>query len=295
MKNVLVTGGSGFIGSHLVEHLLKRGFNVTIFDIEESKFGLYRDIVFIKGDITDRKKVQEIFEKKDVVFHLAGLLGTHELVQRAHEAVRVNIGGAISVLDACSNSQAKLIYVSKPDYWLNPYTITKIASENFVQMYRVEFGVEAVIVRWFNVYGSRQPLFEIKGYRKAIPTWIVNGLKGAPIEIYGSGNQTMDLIHTEDTVQATTSILDNWGVCEGRTLEIGTGIEVSVNDAALLIRELTGLKSEIVHVPMRPGETEDTRIRADNSLISHLTGWKPRISLREGLSLTVEWYSKNSL
>jgi len=286
----LVTGGSGFVGSFLVDELLKRRWKVSILDTSSPKYGSHRDARFIHGNITDESAVEGAVRDQDYVFHLAGLLGTHELVGRAFDANLVNVGGVIRVLDAVKKFGACLISVSKPNCWLNPYTITKVASEQYIALYRKEFGIHAAVVKWFNVYGGRQPLMEASGYRKAIPTWIVAALNGEPVEVYGDGQQTMDLVHTTDTIEATLSLLENWDRCDGLVFEIGCGEETEVNYIADRVVDITESASPIHHIPMRPGETPQTRIRADISLIRDMTGWKPRISLNEGLQETVEWY-----
>ncbi len=293
-KNVLVTGGSGFIGSFLVDELVNRGYNVTILDLDEPKFGLYKQARFIKGSVTSEDDINRAVNNQEFVFHLAGLLGTHELVERAYEATMVNIGGSIRILDGCRKFGAKLISISKPNCWVNPYTITKIAVEGYVEMYRREFGVESAIVKWFNVYGGRQPLFEGKGYRKAVPTWIVNALGKHPLEIYGNGEQTMDLIYTADVIEATLTVVDHWGMAQGQTFEVGSGEEVSANRLAEIIKKQTKSDSGIVHVPMRPGETENTRIKADLERMATL-GWMPSTSLDEGIRQTIEWYQLHPL
>jgi len=229
---------------------------------------------------------------KDFVFHLAGLLGTHELVDNAVEAVKVNVIGTLNVLDACVKHGAKLIEVSKPNVWLNTYSITKETAEKFTMMYRKEFGVKSAIVKWFNVYGPGQKLVDEVGYKKAIPTWIVAGLKGEDIEIYGNGKQTVDLIHTSDTVDATISVAENFDACESQVFEIGAE-EIELNEVAEIIQKETGGKSKIIHIPMRKGEDENTRIRADISKIYYLTDWKPKLFFEEGIKQTIKWYQKH--
>lgn len=278
--NVLVTGGRGFIGSHLVRELKKQNHNVKSFDLTDGQ------------DITSAKEVDEAVEGNDFVFHLAGMLGTHELVGNTKMAVDVNIGGTVNVLDACRKHGVKLIEISKPNVWLNTYSITKEASEMFTEMYRHEFKLKAAVVKWFNVYGPGQKLFEEVGYRKAVPTWIVNGLKGDPLEVYGSGHQTMDLVHTDDTVSSVIAIMNNFDKCEGHTFEVGKD-EYEANEVAAMIKGLTGNKSEIINIPMRPGETLHTKLKANTELLEEITNWKAEVPLEEGLKQCVAWYANN--
>lgn len=271
MPEILVTGGDGFIGKHLVKALKAQSYDKK------------------KGqDILDKQKLNDAVKGKDFVIHLAGMLGTHELIDNVYEAAMVNIIGTLNVLEACKNNNVKLIEISKPNVWVNTYSITKECCEKFTEMYRIEHGLKAVIVKWFNVYGSGQPLLAEAGYKKAVPTWIVAGLKGEPIEVYGNGQQTVDLVHTDDVVDSIKAIIKNFNKCEGQTFEIGKD-EVELNLVAKMIRDLTG-KSDIRYIKMRKGEVENTRIKADLSKIYNYTGWKPKVDLIKGLKETINAY-----
>ncbi len=289
---VLVTGGSGFVGSFLVDALIASKVEVIIFDCHEPRWGKYHDVEFIHGDITNSLQVKKAIQGADMVVHLAGLLGTNELVSNVTRSVEINIGGSVNVCEACIKYGVKLIAISKPNCWINPYTITKIAMEGFVEMYRREMGLEAVIVKWFNVYAGRQLLFQDVGYKKAVPTWIVSALANEPIEIYGNGNQTMDLIYATDAVSAVLKIMTNWNECEGVIFEVGSGIETSANDLAKIIKEQTVNCSEIVHVPMRAGEWEDTKIVADIAKMQKHANWSPTVNLVNGIKQTIAWYKE---
>lgn len=285
-KRILVTGGSGFIASFLVEALLKRGYEVTIFDKDQPKFT--PGVSFINGDITDRKKVAEAIDGQDAVFHYAGMLGTHETVERAYDAARINILGALNVFDAALKNKVKVLDVTKPNYWRNPYTITKIAAEEFGLMYRDEFGLPVVLLRYFNIFGPRQ---KTDIYQKAVPTFILEALKNEPLAIYGDGRQGTDHLFVEDAVEATIKIFES-GLIPEKAIEIGSGIEVTVNEIAERIIKLTGSQSKIKYIPMRRGETAHTRIQADISYLSDVIGFKAKNSLDEGLLKTIEYYKK---
>lgn len=286
---ILLTGGSGFIGSHLADELQSRGHEVISYDICPSRFNKIKTVI---GSILDKDELDRVIAGCDFVFHLAGMLGTHELVDCAIKATQVNVIGTLNVLEACKTYGVKLVEISKPNCWVNTYTITKVAAETFTEMYRREHGVEAVTIKWFNVYGGRQPLMEEVGYKKMIPTAIINALRGEDIEVYGNGEQTMDLIHTTDTVEATLAIVDNWNWCNGSTFEIGTGEEITVNQAVNDIIALAKSSSSVVHVPMRKGEVDNTRIKANIEQANILANWAPRISLAEGLIQTIKWYKE---
>jgi len=283
-KKILVTGGSGFIGSFLVEALIQKGYEVTIFDIDEPKFT--PKVPFIKGDITDREAVFKAVKGQDVVFHYAGMLGTHETVEKAYEAARINILGALNVFDAAIKYGATVYDVTKPNYWRNPYTITKVAAEEFGLMYRDEFKLPVVLLRYFNVFGPRQ---KTDIFQKAVPTFIVRALKNEPLEIYGDGTQGTDHIYVEDAVEATIRLFES-GLIPEKAVEIGSGIEITVNEIAEKIIELTGSASKIIHIPMRRGETPHTRMRADISYLRDVVGFEPKYSFEEGLKKTTEYY-----
>lgn len=285
-ENILVTGGSGFIASFLVEELLRKGYRVTIFDVDRPKFTL--NVPFILGDITDRNAVHRALEEQDVVFHYAGILGTHETVENAHEAARVNILGALNVYDAAAKHNAKVFDVTKPNYWRNPYTITKIAAEEFGLMYREEFKLPVVFLRYFNVFGPRQ---KTDIYQKAVPTFILQALKNESLTIFGDGTQGTDHIFVEDAIGATVNLFEN-GIIPEKAVEIGSGVEVTVNELAEKIIKLTRSRSRIKHIPMRRGETEHARIQADISYLRDVVGYRFKASLEDGLLKTINYYKK---
>jgi len=283
---VLVTGGSGFIGSHLLEELNKKGHEVDVFDIKESNDVKCKN--FITGDIKSKDTVDKAMRGRDIVFHLAGLLGTHELVANAIAATEVNVLGTLNILESARKHGVKVVFASKPNCWLNTYTITKVASEKFCLMYHKEFGVDVVILKWFNVYGSRQSLTE---YQKAVPTLIVQALKGEPLLVYGSGEQTADFIYIDDAIEAAVRAAEMPG-CSGKVIEIGSGAETTINHLAGLIIQLTGSKSVIKHVPMRVGETKYTRIKSNIENMKKLLDFTPKTALEQGMAKTIEYYKE---
>lgn len=284
MKAALVTGGSGFVGSFLVEELHNQGYKVFVFDTAKPEFE--KISTFIRGDIRNLDDVQKATDRVDQVFHLAGILGTHETVDDPISTTLTNTIGTLNVLESAKEKKKRVLYVSKPNVWLNPYTISKVAAEQYCLMYVKEFGMDVSIVKWFNVYGPRQ---RVVGYRKAVPYFVMEALKNKSITIYGDGKQTMDLVYASDTAKATI-LVANSKKCVGEIVDIGSGKEVTVNELARNVKKFSDSKSKLNHIPMRRGETPHTRIKADITKIKKLTGWKPAVDLNSGLKLTIPYY-----
>lgn len=278
---MLVTGASGFIGSHLVKKLKKTGRKVVLFDRKTN--GLNPCIL---GDIVNFD-FGPLLHDVEVVFHLAGLLGTTELFHRILEAERTNVLGTLNLLEAMRRRNVdKIVFTSKPNVWRhNVYTITKENCERFLEMYREIYGFKTIITRPYNVYGPGE---QVTDYRKAIPYFIISALRNEPIEIFGSGNQTVDAIYVDDAVEALL-------LCEkkepGEHVEIGTGHPIKVRDLAQKIIGLTGSSSRIVYLPMRRGEESNSNIKANGNM-PQLIGYRPKTCLEEGLRNTIHWYHR---
>ena len=241
---------------------------------------------------------------QDLVIHAAGTLGTD-----VDEAAATNIIGGLHVIEAAHRNGSNLIVLSKPNVWLNPYSITKDCIEKFSLMFVNEFDMGLAIVKAFNVYGPRQEYIAVQ---KAIPSWIVRALRNEPIVIFGSGTSTMDLIYARDVTDALIAIIDNFQKCRIRkvpraavdiwnnfpdykrqVIELGSGSEITVNDAVQEVQETLGIPLRVSHVAMRPGETENTRLRADITRLAQLTGFRPKIGLRDGLRETIAYYKEH--
>jgi UDP-glucose 4-epimerase len=181
--------------------------------------------------------------------------------------------------------------------------------EKFCYMYVNEFDLKIAIVKLFNVYGPRQKYSKVQ---KAIPTWIVNALWKKPLDIFGEGTSTMDLVHARDVSDGTVSILTNFDKCRIRkspeisknvwssfqayneqVLELGSGDEITVNAAVEELKKAFGAPLEVRHLPMRRGEIDGTRLCANISRLSKLTGYKPKVSLQDGLIETIAYYKKH--
>ena len=251
MIRAAILGGNGFLGRSLAAELQKAGVAVTSFDLAP---GPYSAQVL---NILDREKVLDAFHGMDWVFNFAGLLGTSELNDRAFDAAQVNIIGMINALDACINCRvSRMIYPSKPPIWKNIYTATKLSADHIVGVYKLRgFDARGIIVR--NAYGPGQLGTNI---RKAVPDMISRALNEGAIEIFGSGNQPIDLIHEADLASLFSEVarvgLNSWPY----TFPIETGLTQRVSAcelARLICAALPEVEVRLVHVPMREGEEEN--------------------------------------
>ena len=290
MERVLVTGGTGFIGSHVVDNLRSKGKQVTVFDrhlhdCHRDDFGIWI------GDLKDRETVTEAVANHDGVIHLGAILGTQETISMASLVAEVNIVGSLNVFDACKVNKRKAVYISVGNYWMNnPYSITKNAAEKFALMYNKEFGTQIAVVRGLNAYGPRQKVMPV---RKVVPNFILPALKDEELRVYGSGDQIMDMIYVEDVAEILVrALLRDHGVYD-RVIEAGMGRDTTINELAGLVVRACGSRSEINHVEMRPGEEPDSVVKADVDTLACLGfSTDDMTSLDEGLQKTIAWYQQ---
>jgi len=280
---ILVTGAAGFIGRHLVRRLMVGKHEVIAFDRRSCSLGTES----VQGDVASFD-FSNILEDVDVVFHLASLLGTAELFHRIIEAERVNVIGTLNLLEAMRKKDVNnIVFTSKPNFWKdNVYTITKETCERYLMMYRNVYGFNTVTARPFNIYGPEEYLSE---YRKAIPYFTIAALKNETIEIFGNGEQTMDVIYVDDAIEA---LIRCSTALPKEAVEIGNGKPLKVEQLAQEIVALANSKSKLLHIPMRRGEADAKNVRASGN-IERLIGFHPKISLEEGLKRTIDWYSKH--
>ena len=285
MKTALITGGSGFIGNYLSKELLRNGYEVFILDHHKPKDSSAK---FIEGDILNLNLLNKIFKNCDIVFHLAGVLGTEYLCDKVQETVDINIKGSINIFEAAKESGIKVINTGLIPEWDNPYMITKKAVMRLGRMYYKEFHVDITTLEFSHVYGpgqSKEP------YHKAIPNFIVSALKNEPITIYGTGHKYMDCIYVED-IAVMMRLASETNQVSGKVLQIGKGESIRVIELARKIISLTNSKSSLKFQPMRRGEPEENGTFVAVDLKDWLTffNWKPTVSLDEGLQKTIEWY-----
>ena len=285
MKRALITGGSGFIGKAITDFLSELDYQVYVFDHYKPN-GSH---LHLQGSILNFDEVCTAVLNMDVVYHLAGLLGTTELLSKSAEAVDVNVKGTVNVFEACRLAGVKrLFYPTKPNDWLNTYSITKRAGEEFARMYRDIYGMDIRILRWLNAYGPGQKLYPI---RKAVPIMIVQALLGVPVEVYGDSRQPVDLIYVDDLARITVGYME-LDSGDSITRDTGCTVRMTVNEMAHLIKKLASSRSSIKHLPMRLGEDSSKHVQLlDGLTAADLLGISDSTTdIVQGLAKTIEYY-----
>lgn len=242
---IVVTGGSGFIGTAVVNRLREDGHEVAGFDSRQG------------GDVRDPSACLERIDGADVVVHLAGVLGTDELFDAVQHAVDVNVTGTVNVLDACAKVGARYCAVTMPPVFPSVYTATKVAAQRLASAYHHSRDLPVSHVRAYNAYGSGQA--NGPGHpRKIIPAFACEAWSGQPLTIWGDGLQTVDLVHVDAIADVFAAAVH---VGDDTVIDAGTGHALSVLDVAELVLTVTGSKAGLRHLPMRRGEVP-TAIRA---------------------------------
>lgn len=298
MKHTLVTGGHGFIGGYVVEALEARGHRVSVLDRHHEIQDAGHDVYF--GDIKDATLVTDAVSHVDGVIHLAGVLGTQETIGNPGPAAETNILGGLNVINACVQYDVPLINIAVGNWWMdNTYSITKNTVERFVKMKAKYEGSVMASVRALNAYGARQVPTQPYGpsrVRKIMPSFVCRALTGEPIEIYGEGDQVMDMIYVTDVAVILISALEGLqGGMKFQTLEAGTGVRTTVNDIAQEVVEqvkgMAGKKAEIRYLPMRPGEEEKSVVLGDPETLEPLgIRASQLIQLPTGVNQTVAYF-----
>lgn len=292
MKKILISGASGFIGSHVVEEALKRGLQPICFD-RYLKNSYPEGCEVFQGDIRDFESINEAISKVDYAVNLAGILGTQETINDPIPSIQTNIIGAINFLTACKPTkfhQVRAVQIGVGNHWMNnSYSITKDTAVRFCMMFNHEHGTKVAMVRGLNAYGERQ---KHKPVRKIIPTFVVRALNNQDIEVYGDGSQIMDMIYVKDLANILIDACVKEHNLYDTVIDAGTGRETSVNWIAEQVIVAADSQSKIVHSPMRPGEPEKSVVRADRETLA-LLGEYNLVSFEEGIKKTVEWYRDN--
>ena len=304
-KRVLVTGGAGFIGSHLTKRLVSEDSEVTVFGSLQLSYGQLRNlkevssqINFIRGDIRDFNSVMKAVKSVEVVFHLAAL--SHLPVCQANplQAFEVNYGGTLNVLEASRVSNVERVVFAGTDHIYgksahipisetqpydadDAYALSKAGSIRLCKLYRRSYGLDTRVLISGNVFG------EFQDPSKVVPAFINRALKGEPLYIKG-GKQTRDFYYVGNLVDAYLLIAGDRG-SSGEVLNIGGDNELSIRELAKKVIELTKSRSELVIIDYRYDDASETRLFLDKSKIRQL-GYKTRVGFDEGLERTAEWY-----
>jgi len=304
---VLVTGGGGFIGSHLAERLLRDGHDVRVLDNfssgrRDNLLPLLSEIELVEGDIQSYERVHTAVRGCDLVVHQAALPSVPRSVQDPLTSNATNVIGTLNVLLAARDSGVQRVVCASsssvyganetlpkaehlPVEPISPYAVGKLASEGYCRSFWEVYGLDTVALRYFNVFGPRQdPLSQ---YAAVVPIFISALLEGKQPVIYGDGNQTRDFTYIENVVDGTTLALTAPGVA-GKVFNVAFGGGVTVNELFERVRELAGADVEPRYVEARPGEVRQSQ--ADISRAASELGYEPSVSLRDGLSLTIESY-----
>jgi UDP-glucose 4-epimerase len=295
---ILVTGGAGFIGSHLVEKLVKSGHKVTVIDnlstgrLENIKY-LLKKIKFVKADLSKDKKLITHFKKTKIVYHLAALADIVPSIDDPYQYFYSNVLGTLNVLKACQkNSVKKIVYTASSSCYgipkkiptsekenistEYPYALTKRLGEELLLHWSKVYRINVTSLRLFNVYGTRSRTSGTYGAMFGV--FLAQKIRKKPFTVVGNGNQKRDFIYVSDVVNALVKA--SMYKKSGEIFNVGSGKPVSVNSIVKL------LKGKVVHIPKRPGEPDITN--ADISKIQKKLRWKAKISINEGVNILKE-------
>jgi len=303
MAKILVTGGAGFIGSHLVDKLIEKGHQVVVVDnlATGKKENLNHKAKFYEVDICD-SKISQIFEeeKPEVIFHFAAQIDVRKSIKDPIENAKVNILGALNILENCRKiSVKKFIFASSggaiygdtdviptpethPENPESPYGIAKLTVEKYLNFYKKTFGLNYIVLRIANVYGPRQ---DSKGEGGVIAIFCDKMLKDEQPTINGDGEQARDFVYVDDALESALLGMESE---KSGVYNIGTGKETSINEIFRRIKELTNSNCKEVYGPAKQGEQK--RNCLDYSKAKEKLNWQPKYDLEEGLKETIKWF-----
>lgn len=315
-QRMLVTGGAGFVGSHLCEQLLEQGYQVSALDTGPAEkvehLLAHPNFELISGSVLDPELVDRLVDSSDMVFHLAAIADPRRYGREPLRVLDLNIKGTLNVLDSCSRRSTKVVYTSTSEiYGRNPkvpwkedddrvlgatgvnrwcYSSSKAVCEHYCFAYRQERAVPFVIVRLFNAYGPR---IDAVGAGRVIPIFLGQYLSGESVTIHGDGTQTRCFTYVADVVEGM--ILAAFAKqAEGEVFNLGTSTETTIRELAEAIREVGGFDSETVYLPhssLYGDSYEDIPRRVpDIAKAKRILGWEPKTSLRDGLVETIKYF-----
>ena len=303
----LVTGGAGFIGSHLVHRLIQRGERVRVVDnlctgsIE--RLGSIRSAIdFVEADLADSQVCDWVADGVTYVLHQAAIPSVQRSIGDPLTSNRANVTATLNLLESCrTHGVGRVIFAASSSAYgntavlpkqedmpanpLSPYALQKFVGERYARMYHELFGLETVSLRYFNVFGPRQdPQSE---YSAVIPKFINKLLNNETLTIFGDGDQSRDFTYIDNVVEANLLALKATGAA-GKVCNVGSGTRISLNQLVAMLERITGRKANIEYRPERPGDVRDSQ--ADITRAKDVLGYSPHISIEDGLSKTVEWF-----
>ena len=306
MANYLVTGGAGFIGSHLAEELVRRGERVRIVDSlitgKRENMAHLQQVEFVHGDLADLEVARRAVQGVDYVLHQAAIPSVPRSVSDPITSNRANIDASLNVLVAARDAGVRrLVYAGSSSAYgntptlpkvetmntapLSPYALQKLVAEQYCQMFTRLYGLETVTIRYFNVFGPRQD--PSSPYSGVISLFISALVEDRRPTIYGDGEQTRDFTYVANVVDGVLRACQA-PAASGEVINVATGGRISLNQLFRELRDLTGAKVEPVYADERAGDVRDSQ--ADIGRAQRLLGYEPLVGLADGLRKTVEWY-----
>ena len=306
MAHYLVTGGAGFIGSHLSEELVRRGHTVRVADNlitgKRSNLDRVQGVEFLEGDLADVPFAESVVKGVDYVLHQAAIPSVPRSVKDPITSNRANVDATVNVLVAARDAGVKrLVFAGSSSAYgntetlpkredmpvnpLSPYALQKVVGEQYLQMFTRLYGLETVSIRYFNVFGPRQD--PSSPYSGVISVFATALLENRSPTIYGDGEQTRDFTYVANVVDGVLRACDAPGA-SGEVINVATGGRISLNDLFRAMREITGGTVEPTYVDTRAGDVRDSQ--ADITKAKQILGYEPSVGFEDGLRRTVEWY-----
>ncbi|HEY7322805.1 MAG TPA: SDR family oxidoreductase [Candidatus Binatia bacterium] len=304
-KRYLVTGGAGFIGSHIVQRLVWQGAVVRVIDdLSTGQLvrleGVRDSIEFVEGDLADKRISDEVVAGVDCILHQSAVPSVQRSLCDPIGTNRANVTATLNLLESCRKANVhRFVYAASSSAYgdteilpkteamvpnpLSPYALQKLVGERYCKLYNDLYGLETISLRYFNVFGPGQdPHSE---YAAVIPKFITRLLAHEPITVYGDGKQSRDFTYIDNVVEANLLALQATEV-SGNVCNIGCGQRVTLNELIRLLVEITGVKAEVNYTAQKAGDVRHSL--ADITRARHLLGYEPKIMVKEGLKRTVQ-------